>query len=341
MSMIDRLPKLGEHGSRLRTLRDLPRELANMAAGRLTLAQVLDGQRIGRNPVEVIVHDGEMLRKLGYHEALRQAGFREGDNINEPRFRHILKNARFDPAIKSVSRSHNLRVTMGRDQVQRLQMFGDITANSSGFTHVAGTASTGPTSTTLTNSSAAFPTSGGVNGSLQGHAVFVPGTGNGVYGIILSNTATVLTVDQWTDATSATGAVGTTPSNGAAYIVTPGALPVYWIGLSTNSAASQATDVLRTADGLFGDGTTSASATEQSTNGLSRAFVQPTLISGGVQWDYTWTYLGSSTVTLAKGVLCNSKAGAGSLLLLETLMSSTATLNASGDTLTIQWQCTL
>jgi len=272
--------------------------------GVLDLGSLVSGYIPQRNPVEVVVRD-----KYG--------------------------------KLKAIRRQHNLRTTQGRDNWQRLVMAGDITANATGYTKVAGTASSAPTATTLTNSSAAFPTSGGVNGSLQGHVVYVPGTGNGVYGIIMSNTATVLTVDQWYDATSATGAAGTTPASAAPYIISPNAGAALWMGLSTNSAAAAAGDVLRTSDGLFGDGTSGGASTEQTANGLARAYVQPTFASGQYQLQKTFTYSTTGSVTIAKVVLCNSLAAAGSLLFLETLLSATFTVAASGDNAQITWTVTL
>lgn len=241
--------------------------------------------------------------------------------------------------VREIRRNHNLRTTQGRDNWQRGVMSGDITANSTSYTGVAG-AATGATATTLTNSGAAFPTSGGINGSLQGHIV-VATTTNSRYGVILSNTGTALTIDQWYDPTSATGASGSTPSTTTAYQILPGMGPALWIGLTTNSAAAAAGDVLRTADGLFGDGTTGAAATETTTNGLARAYQQATYATGNYALAHTWTYTGSGAVVLAKVVLCNSLAAAGSLMFLETLLSATGTVTANGDTIAVTWTVTL
>jgi hypothetical protein len=250
-----------------------------------------------------------------------------------------LDEMRWKPALSAVRRSQNLRTTMGRDQWQRLTMFGNITANATAYTGVSGSA-TATSATTLTNSGAAFPTSGGPNASLQGQVVVCNAAG--VYGVIVSNTATVLTVDQWTSLTSSSGAAGSTPGGTDTYSIIPWAGLATWIGLSTNSAAAAAGDVLRTSDGLFGDGTTSASATEPTTNGLARAFIQPTFPGAGqIQFQNTWTYSGSSLVTIQKAVLCNSKAAAGSLLVLETLLSAPAYVNASGDASLLTWLITL
>jgi hypothetical protein len=96
------------------------------------------------------------------------------------------------------------------------------------------------TGTTLTNSAAAFPTTGQ---GLAGQTVIAIGLTSQTirYGVIASNTATALTVDQWYDATSTTGASGATPTTsagsattGIAYIVVPGQNPAAWMAVTAN-----------------------------------------------------------------------------------------------------------
>lgn len=249
----------------------------------------------------------------------------------------------------------NLRLNVGRDQLQRIQMFGDFGTGLNGLA-ATGTA-TAATATTYTAAAAAFPTatSAAGNAGLQGHLVFIANSiasfafVNPVFGVILSNTATVLTVDQWY-AIPVTGAAGTTPTTtAAAPLILPGAGPLWWAALSTSSAAAAAGDVTRTADGLWGDGTGGGAATEQTTNGLARAYIghgsgtAPT-ISGAANYTYahTWTYTGSSLVTIPKIVLYNSLAAAGTIPLLETLLSAQASVNTNGDTIVLSsWSITL
>lgn len=103
------------------------------------------------------------------------------------------------------------------------------------------------TATTLTDTGAAFPVSSGgppQKGGLVG-CVVVSGT---VYGIVVANTATVLTVDFWHNATNP-NTVGTTPSAAAAYIVTPAGGPSWYIGLSQATRAVAAADAFLTNDG--------------------------------------------------------------------------------------------
>jgi hypothetical protein len=291
------------------TKANIAEDLRLVLAGTMDLRSALQGYRkFSGNSVEVIVRD---------------------------------KNGR----IKSMSRQHNLRTTQGRDNLQRLQMFGDITANATSYTGVSGAATT-VTATSLTaGGSPAFPTSGGGGvGGLQGHIVVCMAAGvPGVYGVIMSNTSSVLTIDQWYSATSAVGAAGSTPGNTSEYFILPWAGMALWIGLSTDTTTPAAADVLRTSGGLFGNGTVSGgSATEQTANQLGRAFVQPTFPGAGqVQLQNTWSYTGSSSVTIAKVVLCNSLAAAGSLLFLDTLLNATATVTTSGDQIQVTWTINL
>jgi len=344
MSMIDALAPWGGNGKQLRSgMENIREDVALMSRGVLDRKSFWSGYTRVKNPVEVRVFEGLKMEKLGAR-MLKDHILDDIGNVDRAHWRFRGERVNFDdpkwaPAITQIRRTHNLQVTMGINQWLRGLCFGDITANSTSYTGVTGTA-TATSATTLTNSGAAFPTTGGVNTGLPGHVVYCPAAG--VYGVIVSNTATILTVDQWTSQSSATGAAGSTPASTAIYSICPGAGIAGWIGLSTNSAAAAAGDVLRTADGLFADGTTSAAATEQTTNGLSRAYVQATL-PGSTQsaLAYTWTYTGSSSVAIAKAVLCNSKAAAGSLLILETLLSATATVNSSGDTIALTWTITV
>jgi hypothetical protein len=295
------------------------------------------GKRLRDPDNELHVKRDLQLLKAGI---LDPESFESGYRFVQNPVELIIRNV--EGKLKAIRRTKNLQTTMGRDQWKRLCMAGDSTAYSSGYTGVTGTATSAPTATTLTNTAAAFPTttSGVGNAGLQGHVVYCPVAG--VRGVIMSNTATVLTVDQWTSMTSGSGAAGTTPANGAVYVISHGGSPALWAGLSTDTTTPAAGDVLRTADGLFATGGTTGTATEQNANGLVRAYIQPTFSAGEyILGSYTWTYTGSSTVNLNKVVLCNSIAAAGSLLFLESLLSAQGTVNANGDTISLTWTITL
>lgn len=292
---------------------------------------VLHRQSVLRNHEDHIKEDIEMFAAGVLDLGSMISGYRPSEHPVEVVFRHE------DGSVYAVRRQSNLQVDDGRNGLERGALFSDIAANSA-FATITGTA-TATSATSLTNTGAAFPTSGGLNGSLQGHIVWaVNGTTGLVYGVIMSNTATVLTVDQWYNPASTTGAAGTTPASTALYAITPGMGVANWIGLSTDATAPAAADVLRTADGLFANGTSGAAATEQTANGLARTFVLPTFpATHQTQLQNTWTYTGSSAVTIAKVILANSKAAAGSKLHLETLLSATATVSANGDSIQVTW----
>jgi hypothetical protein len=243
--------------------------------------------------------------------------------------------------ITAVRRQHNLRLNVGRDQLQRVQNFGDVGSGSlNGLLSTA--AGAAPTATTFTDTGATFPTaaSGAGNTGLQSHFIFVNAATwtSSVFGVILSNTATVITIDQWY-AIPLTGAAGTTPGATRPYFVSHYPSPMYWLALSTSVSAAAATDVTRTADGLWGDGTGGGTATEQTANGLARAFQQVTFPTAGqAQAVHTWTYTTTGAVTIGKVIWFNSLAAAGTIPFLETLLNATATVSASGDNIQITWQ---
>jgi hypothetical protein len=123
----------------------------------------------------------------------------------------------------------------------------------------SGTASSVPTGTTFTDATAGWT----VNG-LVGHYLGVAGV---VFGIVISNTATVATVDFWHQGSSP-GSVtpGATPANGAAYQITPGSAPARWLGLTTATRAIAGADLFLTSDG------TTVSELWASGGGLNRTF---------------------------------------------------------------------
>jgi hypothetical protein len=258
----------------------------------------------------------------------------------------------------AIRRQANLQLTIGKNQIQRLQAFGDTGASLNAI--VATGTGTAPAATTWTGAASSFPTATASSGNVgvAGHLAFVANAitasafTNPVVGVILSNTSTVLTVDQWY-AVPITGAAGTTPATASACFVLPGGSIGYWVALSTSTATPVASDVTRTADGLWGDGTTSGTATEQSTQGLSRAYVgyggatNPVFTGSGTtspvktSLGHTWTYTGSSSVTIGKVVCFNSLAAANTIPLLETLLNATATVSANGDSIQLNtWDIT-
>ena len=96
-----------------------------------------------------------------------------------------------------------------------------------------------------------------------------------------------------------------------------------FIALTTDVTAPAATDTTLTS--------------EIATNGLARAQAADAHTAGTASstLSKTFTYTGSSPVTVAKVGLFN--ASSAGTLVLETLLGSTGTVSANGDTITISW----
>lgn len=332
---------------------DLLEDVAHLRKGVLDLKSFRNGWRPMTNPVEVrttsLVPHGKRvdpdllcLDPAAYNEPVVLRDGTIGDAAFEERQRYY----------REIRRQHNLQLTVGKNQIQRIQSFGDVGSSLNGLS-ATGTA-TVPTATTWTGTGT-YPTatSSAGNAGLQGHVLFVANAiatsafTNPVLGVILSNTGTVITVDQWY-AVPLTGAAGTTPAANSAALVLPGGSWSWWVALSTSSASPVATDVTRSADGLWADGTSSGTATELTASGMARAYcgqgggTAPTIPgSAQIQFNHTWTYTGSSLTTVNKVVLFNALAAAGCLPLLETLLSASATVSANGDTIQLAgWSIT-
>lgn len=171
------------------------------------------------------------------------------------------------------------RVNTGAD-VQSRQMGGDVV----GFT---GTTTSAPTATTATDTGASF----GSN-TLVGHIVTIGST----FGVIVSHTSTVLTVDMWHNPTlpitSVTGGgtagetAAATPSSGV-YVILPGNAPAWYMALSTNATAPTSTDTALAGElwvsggGLNRSRATYAHTTGASSYTLSKTYIMNASDNGG------------------------------------------------------------
>jgi hypothetical protein len=182
------------------------------------------------------------------------------------------------------------------------------------------------TGTTLTNTGAAFPTAGqGLAGCI---VVAIGLTSQTIrYGVIASNTATALTVDQWYDATSTSGASGATPTTsggnataGIAYIVLPGQNPAAWMAITADATAPTTADTTLTS--------------ELSTNGFARGV--GTYSHTAAASTYTLVHLstcsGGSTTINKEAQFGAATTTAGGVMPFESAEPSPPTL-ISGDTL--------
>lgn len=201
-----------------------------------------------------------------------------------------------------------MKVNSGNDQ-QALVM-----ASQTGF---AGTA-TATSATTLTSS-------GFTASAYIGQIVLAGSTAaNFVYGVIVSNTTTVLTVDRWYSPASPGGAAGSTPSSTAPFVILPGGAPAMYTALTANSGAPAAGDTTLTGEITTGGG------------GLVRKMSAYAHTGGAASYTLTTTFTANGSdslpVTIAKiGVFTGFVSGQ---MVFETLLSATATLSASGDALT-------
>lgn len=182
-------------------------------------------------------------------------------------------------------------------------------------------AATATSATTLTNSGAAFPTAGqGLAGKMVAVGPNASGTGSVVFGIIVSNTATVLTVDQWYDPTSATGAAGTAPNATGKYVILPGQAPAPWLAVTSDAVAPTSAD------------TTLAS--EATTNGFARAIAAYTHTAAATTYVLTKTFNATGSLTVNKEAVfgaCNTTGGG--VMPFESAEPSPPAL-ISGDSLT-------
>jgi len=186
---------------------------------------------------------------------------------------------------------------------------------SGGLAGVAGTA-TSTAATSLTDTGASF-------GTYTGHIV-VAGS---VYGVIVSNTATVLTVDRWSNPATPGGAAGSTPGGTSAYHVVPGNAPQWFMALTANATAASATDTTLTAEiTTAGGGLIKKLATYAHTTGAASYSLAATFTANGSD---------SLPVTIAKIGIFNSLVASTGRMQFETLLSTTATLSAIGDQLTV------
>ena len=192
---------------------------------------------------------------------------------------------------------------------------------SSAFASAQGTAS-GATATSLTNVSATFPTAGqGLAGQVVVAGPDSTGAGSFVFGVIVSNTGTALTVDQWTSFTSATGAAGATPSTTCSYGIVQGQNPASWMALSANVFAPATGDTT-----LVG---------ELTTNGFLRAVgtYAHTATASTYTLVHLWTCTGGSTTITNEAQFGAANVTAGGVMPFESAEPSPPTL-INGDTLT-------
>jgi hypothetical protein len=186
------------------------------------------------------------------------------------------------------------------------------------FGATASGSATATTATSLTNSGASFPTSGqGLAGQIVAAGPNTSGTGSIAFGVIVSNTGTALTIDQWYN--PGTGAAATTPNATCTYQILPGQFPAPYLAITSDAGAPSASD------------TTLAS--ELTTNGFARALGTYAHTAAASTYTLTHTWTASGTATINKEAVFGAvNTTAGGVMPFESLEPNAPTL-VSGDTL--------
>ena len=184
-----------------------------------------------------------------------------------------------------------------------------LTGGAFGF---SGTA-TATTATSLTSS-------GFTASAYVGQVVVVASATTKAYGVILSNTTTVLNVDQWSSVTTP-GSVATTPGATDNFVIMPGQAWVQYRAITGTNITPAATDT--------------ALSGELTTNGLGRktATYAHTTSANSYTLTTTWTYTGSTTQNIYAMGTFNTPVASSGIMFHETAFT-VATVNANGDQLT-------
>ena len=177
---------------------------------------------------------------------------------------------------------------------------------------------TASSSTTATNSGASFPTaSQGLAGMMVVVGPNASGVGAIVFGVIVSNTGTALTVDQWYS--GGTWAAGSTPNATGLYVVLPGQFPAMYLAVTTDATGPSSADTTLASE-LTGSGFTRALGTWAHTAAASTYTL-----------THTWTATGTATIN-KEAVFGAVNTTAGGVMPFESA-EPTPPAMISGDTL--------
>lgn len=181
---------------------------------------------------------------------------------------------------------------------------------------------TATSATSLTNTGASFPTAGQ---GLAGQIVVcgpraTSSSGDAIsWGIIVSNSGTVLTIDQWYN--GGTWAAGTTPNATGAYVVLPGQAAAMYMAVTANATAPSTADTTLTA--------------EATTNGFARALATWAHTAAAVTYTMAKTFTATGSLTPSKYALFGAvNTTAGGVMPFESLIASAPVL-LSGDSVAI------
>lgn len=224
-----------------------------------------------------------------------------------------------DGTIKDLGVSKNLLTNIGRDVVSSWMggFIGAGVTTASPSTAISSTSIT-TTGTPLTASNLGTPQLGVA--SFRVYASPHTTTNAPVYGNVISNTTSVVTVDKWWNVDDTTG---TTPTSGDGFIIAPGGIAsVRFMALTTNSSAASASD------------TTLAS--EITNNGASRALATYAHTQGAATFTLQKAYSITGTLTAIHkmGLFCALSSAGADPMVFETVLNQDATVG-NGDTLTV------
>jgi hypothetical protein len=211
--------------------------------------------------------------------------------------------------------NHNLKTTVGMTWLRGL-MGGVRPVGTTGV-------NTSATATSWTNTGAPFTAS-----QLTGMIIVSPITGittQPVWGNILSNTTSVIQVDQWS---TQADAAGTTPATGNAALILPGQGPARYMALTTDTSGPATSDTALTS--------------EYTTLALNRALSTYADTGATTFTQYKiWTASGGSGAIHKAGLFTGGYgASGGGVLVAATNLNADATL-ALNDTLAVTWTWTI
>jgi hypothetical protein len=151
---------------------------------------------------------------------------------------------------------------------------------------------------------------------------------SGAYGVIESNSTSVLTIDRWYNPATPGGAAASTPSGTTTYIILSGGPAAWFMALSSTNSAPAAGD------------TTMAGEITTSGGGLIRALATYAHTASASTYTLANTFTANGTdslpVTIYRiGTFISMISGWAGSMMLETTLNASATLTTSGDNVTV------
>lgn len=263
-----------------------------------------------------------LLREKPQHEVLQVGDHAEISIIRGRRVEDVIKigpnmvHAMIthpDGSIDDLGQSHNLITDGGIDWLAYAM------GGRAGFGVISSIA-TASSATSLTGTGTPFTASAHI-----GQIVIAEnGTDAPVWGTIVSNTTSVLTVDAWR---YGDGSAGATPGATANFQILPGQAPARFMALTENASAASAGNTALTG--------------EITTNGLERALATfaHTASTATFTISKAFSATGSFPAVHRMGIFFHSTPSTGPML-IETVLNADANL-LSGDTLTVTDTVTL